>query len=193
LLEIMSESYGDSFPCMLTDFGAFMRCSDEAPLGAILAFVTRKWGSDHSFVDVISYLKAVSELRPDRRPRLAAVDSDESIRLAACIVPMASGRDGAEVFRRIRSGTTHSAPLEVSCRLMFASSDLSGYRTLPVDSLTYQVAMALQRGTCVTQLEESFSGLDLKSRMLSLCLMGAVVANTAQEPPPLPGLCTISS
>jgi radical SAM superfamily enzyme YgiQ (UPF0313 family) len=180
LLDIMSEPYGGSFSRMLSDFAALSRSCDKAPLGAILDFVRSKWGSDHPFVDVISYLIAVSELRSDRRPRLASIDGDESIRLAACIVPMDSGRDGAEVLQRIRNGTSYSPPAEVSWRLMFANSDLSSYRTFPIDSLTYQVATALQRGTSVGKLEESFSRRDLTSRMRSLCLMGAVVADTAE-------------
>ena len=162
------------FAALVRAVGRFVRGYPGPADAALVAFLEARFGAGSSFAEIVRYGRAAASLRPDDAPRAAHVDAGTPLRLARTIAPVAFGRDGAELTRRVRAGLPLDEPaLPSSWWLTFGDGRAAG-ASFAVDRVTYELACVLREGTTRAQLEQRFETADVEARLWSLSLMSGL-------------------
>ena len=181
LLRLMSETYQGTFLDMLLQCGIYARQSHLDHGELIVAFISQHWGTEHPLYDICKYIDALTRIRPDNAPRVANVDMTTPIRLARCVVPVGYTRNGHDLAGRLYSGSALDSTDSRNWHVLIADAGLRSHALLPLDSVTYEILLALQDTTTKQKLIERFKFASIETRLWSLGLLGTIVPTAGDE------------
>jgi hypothetical protein len=179
LLRALAAAFG-SLAELVRGYGRFRLRSGLRLAESLAIFVDGRLGGDHPLAEAVRYVTAVSALRPElRRPVLAPAPAD-TIVLASCVRPLGKTRDGAELLRRLQTGDV-AFDLERRHRLLIGTRDAGSHAAFTVDEPTLEAVRRLEDPSTAQQLCSGRDGGAIRTRLETLCLLGAVV-QAAPEP-----------